>query len=195
MSLELVAPEQSSRTARSGLPSRSAQETFPIHTVTAFTGQREDRVPAVGREADVDLIALGWSGSLAPDRAPVVQAALESAHVPSCSCQSNLSRGGVIHKAAIVARLKSGAEEEAAELLAQGPPFDPEERGLNRHAAYLSAGEVVFVFEGPEVDVALDDLVGYPLGRPLRAALDRWRPLIEGHPRIARPAYEWERAR
>jgi hypothetical protein len=58
---------------------------------------------------------------------------------------------------------------------------------------YLSAGEVVFVFEGPEVEVVLDDLVGYPFGSALRAAFDRWLPLVDGSPRIARPAYEWER--
>jgi hypothetical protein len=51
----------------------------------------------------------------------------------------------------------------------------------------------VFVFEGPEVDVVLDDLLGYPFGPGLRAAFDEWRPLVEGPPRIARPAYAWER--
>jgi hypothetical protein len=88
--------------------------------------------------------------------------------------------------------LKSGAEEKAARLLAHGPPFDAEELGLRRHTVYLSAGEVVFVFEGPEVDAILDSLIGYPVAPTLRAAFDAWRPLVEGPPRIARPAYEWE---
>ena len=48
----------------------------------------------------------------------------------------------------IVARLREGTQAEAEELLDQGPPFDPEELGLERHAAYLTSGEVVFVFEG-----------------------------------------------
>jgi len=98
-----------------------------------------------------------------------------------------------MRRVAIVARLRSNAEEQAAELLENGPPFDLQEKGLQRHVAYLSAGEVVFVFEGPEVDVVIDDMVGYPFEPELRAALDRWRPLIEGYPRIARPVYEWER--
>ena len=93
---------------------------------------------------------------------------------------------------AIVARLKDGAEPRAAELLEQGPPFDPAERGFERHAVYLSATEVVFVFEGPEVDAILDDLVGEPFSWLLSAALDDWRPLIDGQPRIARSAYSWE---
>jgi hypothetical protein len=37
----------------------------------------------------------------------------------------------------------------------------------------------VFVFDGPEVDVVLDDMVGYPFEPALRAALDKWRPLVE----------------
>jgi hypothetical protein len=104
-----------------------------------------------------------------------------------------LSEERPIRRVAIIARLKPSAEQQAAELLAQGPPFDPDEIGLHRHEAYLSAGEVVFVFEGPEVDVVLDDLVGYPFGPTLRAAMDAWRPLVEEPPRIARSAYEWER--
>jgi hypothetical protein len=98
-----------------------------------------------------------------------------------------------IRHVAIVARLKSGTEQEAADLLAQGPPFDPAERGLDRHVVYLSADEVVFVFEGPEVDVVLDDLIESPFEPRVASALERWRPLIEGNPRIARPAYEWLR--
>jgi hypothetical protein len=47
---------------------------------------------------------------------------------------------------AIVARLKSGAEPRARELIASGPPFDPAESGFDRHAVYLSVDEVVFVF-------------------------------------------------
>jgi hypothetical protein len=89
--------------------------------------------------------------------------------------------------------LKSGTEQEAADLLAKGPPFDPGEKGLERHVVYLSADEVVFVFEGPEVDVVLDELIENPFEPVVVAALDRWRPLIDGNPRIARPAYEWRR--
>ena len=92
---------------------------------------------------------------------------------------------------AIVARLKTGAEPRAAELIARGPPFNPEASGLDRHTVYLSAGEVVFVFEGREVEWIVEQLVDDPL-RPLAAdALEEWRPLVEGEPRIARPAYVW----
>ena len=94
---------------------------------------------------------------------------------------------------AIIARLKSGAEPRAAELIGEGPPFDPAESGLRRHAVYLSAGEVMFVFEGDEVEWVVDGLVENPFRWQVSAALDAWRPLIDGEPRIARPAYAWER--
>lgn len=92
---------------------------------------------------------------------------------------------------AIVARLKSGAEPRAAELIAHGPPFDPRGRGFVRHAVYLSSDEVVFVFEGTEVEWLLDRLIDDPFEWPLVDALDEWRPLVEDHPRIARSVYSW----
>jgi hypothetical protein len=96
-------------------------------------------------------------------------------------------------RVALIARLRNGCEPEAAKLLAKGPPFDAGERGLDRHAAYLSSAEVVFVFEGSEVDTILGDMVDSPFEPKVQAALDLWRPLIEGPPRIGRLAYEWTR--
>jgi hypothetical protein len=97
-----------------------------------------------------------------------------------------------MRQVAIVARLKDGAEPRAAELLAKGPPFDPAERGFERHTVYLSATEVVFVFEGHEVDSTLDEMIGEPFSWLLSAALNEWRTLVDESPRIARPAYAWE---
>jgi hypothetical protein len=98
-----------------------------------------------------------------------------------------------VHRVAIIARLKDGCEPQAAKLLAEGPPFDADERGLQSHAVYLSASEVVFVFEGRDVDVVLGDMVDSPFQPSVQASLDTWRPLIEGPPRIGRLAYEWTR--
>ena len=40
----------------------------------------------------------------------------------------------------IVARLKEGAHEDRLRRCsAEGPPFDPEELGLHRHGAYMTA--------------------------------------------------------
>lgn len=94
---------------------------------------------------------------------------------------------------ALVARLRSGAEPVAAELIEKGPPFDPSEAGLTRHAVYLSAGEVVFVFEGHEVEWIVDSMVDDPFDWRVKDALTAWRPLVEST-RIARAAYVWEAA-
>jgi hypothetical protein len=51
-------------------------------------------------------------------------------------------------RVAIVARLKEGSGPRAAQLIAGGPPFDLAEIGLASHSVYLSAGEVVFNFDG-----------------------------------------------
>jgi hypothetical protein len=96
-----------------------------------------------------------------------------------------------VDRIAIVAHLKDGVEPRARELLEGGPPFSPRERGLSGHAVYLSASEVVFVFEGDEVEWRVDDLVNEPFQWPLAAAFDRWRELVEGPPRIARAVYAW----
>lgn len=98
-----------------------------------------------------------------------------------------------MRRLAIIARLKSGSEERAAELIAKGAPLDLEASGFDRHAVYLSASEVVFVFEGTEVDARLDDLIENPFRWMVSDAFDEWRPLIEDHPRIAREQYFWER--
>ena len=84
---------------------------------------------------------------------------------------------------AIVASLKPGMEEEARKLIAQGPPFDIGESGLERHTVYLSAREVVFVFEGQRggVDRRLHDRGPLPAG-----ALRCFRELAS--PRRARAA-------
>lgn len=92
---------------------------------------------------------------------------------------------------ALIARLKPGAEPAAAELIAQGPPFDVSDSGLLRHTVFLSADEVLFVFEGHEVEWIVDRLVDEPFQWPLLAAMDEWRPLLVDHPRIARCRYSW----
>ena len=96
-----------------------------------------------------------------------------------------------MNRIALVARLKPGAEGQASVLLEHGPPFDPAERGFARHAVYLLAGEVVFVFEGDEVEWIVDEIVNESFGA-VAGALGTWRELVEDPPRIARAVYTWE---
>jgi hypothetical protein len=91
----------------------------------------------------------------------------------------------------IVARLRDDAHDEAEVLLREGPPFDPGTAGLDRHAAYLTAGEVVFVFEAAEVEWIVNDLVDDPRTASFFAP---WEKLVEGTPRLAHERFYWSRA-
>src|SRR4029078_4214994 len=65
----------------------------------------------------------------------------------------------LMNRLMIVARLVEGAPEDAEPLIAHAPPFAPDDLGFHRHAAYLTAGEVVFLFEGLQVEWILNDVV------------------------------------
>ena len=91
----------------------------------------------------------------------------------------------------IVARLRDDAQDEAEILLHEGPPFDPEALRLDRHAAYLTAREVVFVFEGPEVEWTVNELIDDPV---ISSFFAPWQKLIDGPPRLAHERFYWSRA-
>jgi len=96
-----------------------------------------------------------------------------------------------VKRLVLVARLLPGTEAKVQDLLEVGPPFDPARVGLSRHLAYSTGTEVVFVFEGPEVEWTVDDLVNHPI---VAAALEPWRKVGDGLPRIAEELYAWEAA-
>jgi hypothetical protein len=98
-----------------------------------------------------------------------------------------------MERVAIVADLKRGSQKRASELIAKGPPFDLTESGLVSHRVYLSGGEVVFVFEAHEVESIVEDLLDEPFQYKLQGALDEWRAIVDGPPRIAREQFGWER--
>jgi len=98
-----------------------------------------------------------------------------------------------MERLAIVADVKEGTERRASELIARGAPFDLANTGIVRHFIYLSASEVVFVFEGHEVEWLIDSLIDEPFHYELQRALDEWRPIIDGTPRIAHEQFAWER--
>ena len=96
-----------------------------------------------------------------------------------------------MNRLVIVARLKEGAQEEAEQLLLEGPPFDPGDLGFTRHDAYLTSREVVFAFEAPEVEWLVNDIVDDPV---LSASFTPWQKLLDGPPRLAHERFHWERA-
>jgi hypothetical protein len=99
---------------------------------------------------------------------------------------------GRLERLALVARLKPGAHARSEELIAKGPPFDLQKSGFVRHSVFLSATEVVFVFEAHEVEWLVTALIEDPFKWMVIDALDAWRPLIDGHPRIAREKFSWK---
>ncbi|SRR6266508_1907995 len=95
-----------------------------------------------------------------------------------------------MERVAVVGNLKPGAEARAEALIKEGPPFNPEENGFERHAVFLSGDQIVFVFEGGRLDQLLHSVVAAP---DVAAKLRAWEPLLEGVPSIAHSAYFWQR--
>src|SRR4029078_7491747 len=97
-----------------------------------------------------------------------------------------------MERVAIVARLKEGSEQRAADLVGAGPPFDLTDTGIVRHSIYISAGEAVFVFEGHEVEWIVDELIDGPFQHALPRALEHWKEIVDGRPRVARERFGWQ---
>lgn len=100
-----------------------------------------------------------------------------------------LQRSNASHRAAIVLPLFQGSGDVARRLLADGPPFDPEALGLERHSVYLTDDEVVFIFEW-RGDTSFESLLAQPGVWDVAAA---WTELAAGPPRLAEAAYTWTR--
>ena len=91
---------------------------------------------------------------------------------------------------AVVVPIRRGTAEAARQLVEEGPPFDLERLGLERHHVFVSEREVVFFFEGERASAAVDALSRSP--RVLNAAV-RWRGILAGRPRLAQEQFGWTR--
>src|SRR6266496_5516098 len=92
---------------------------------------------------------------------------------------------------AVVVPIRRGAAEAARRLVEEGPPFDVEGLGLERHHVFVSEREVVFFFEGDSATAVVDALSRSP--RVLKAAV-RWRGILAGRPRLAEERFGWTRS-
>jgi nucleotide-binding universal stress UspA family protein len=93
-------------------------------------------------------------------------------------------------RVAVTVHLRPGSEERVAELLADGPPFDPGRIGLARHTVYAQGDTVVFVFEGEELERKLSALLN---DRLRSGAFAAWAALVANEPRLAHAVYHWDR--
>jgi hypothetical protein len=79
--------------------------------------------------------------------------------------------------------------EKVRELLRQGPPFDPSTMdGLDRHFVFMGEAEVVFIFEGSNVQAAVERLTRQPR---LWLAATSWRDCLAGRPTVIEGRYAW----
>lgn len=93
-------------------------------------------------------------------------------------------------RVAVVVPLRRGTADLARQLIEEGPPFEVEELGLERHHVFVSEREVVFFFEGESAAAAVDALARSP--GVLKAAV-RWRRIVAGRPRLAQERFGWTR--
>jgi hypothetical protein len=91
---------------------------------------------------------------------------------------------------AVVVPIRRGKVEDAQRLVEEGPPFDVEQSGIERHHVFVSEREVVFIFEGESAAAAVDALSRSP--DVLKAAM-RWRGILAGQPRLAEERFGWTR--
>ena len=95
----------------------------------------------------------------------------------------------VNERVAVVAKLRPASRERAAQIVAEGAPYELGETGFRRHSVFLAEDVAVFVFEGRNVQGLVSDLVN----DPTRSAMfSEWGPLLEGTPQLAREAFSWE---
>lgn len=91
---------------------------------------------------------------------------------------------------AVIGKLKPGSLERAEEIIVEhGPPFDLDEAGLERHSVFLSSDNVVFVFEGPNVERAVGRLVDDPA---VSGSFSVWGPVLDGTPQLAHERFFWK---
>jgi hypothetical protein len=124
-----------------------------------------------------------------------MRAGTEAEHAPGLDDQlmrlTSAATESAPSRAVLILPLVEGAQERVAELLREGPPFDPDEVGLGRHQVFLTRNEAVFLFEA-EVPGAADRLLS---SSRLWGAAAAWKDLVAGPPRLADDAFSWIRAR
>ena len=95
-----------------------------------------------------------------------------------------------VDRVAVVVPLREEKHREAELLLVEGPPFDPERAGLERHEVFLSDQEAIFVFEAVS-EVSLHQLL---TDTRVWVGAAGWHDVVAGAPRIAKAYYAWETA-
>lgn len=101
-----------------------------------------------------------------------------------------LERRERYERVTLIVPLRKNRLEQARELIAAGPPFDPETQGLAHHEVFLTDREARLPLRRRQAADAVQRLDREPAA--WRAAL-QWRTLLAGAPRLAHSAYSWRR--
>jgi hypothetical protein len=94
-----------------------------------------------------------------------------------------------VSRAVVVIPLKPEVQDRVQSLVRSGPPFDPQEAGLEGHHVFLSKHEAVFTFEGRTPE-ATERLVQ---DANVWIAASAWAEIVAGPPRVAEDVYDWVR--
>jgi hypothetical protein len=93
---------------------------------------------------------------------------------------------------ALAVPLKPGSREAVRELLAQGPPFDPDQLPeLEHHEVFVSDDQAIFVFQA---SAGIDAFASRLVDPDLLQAVLAWREHVAGPPHIAEGVYSWTRS-
>ncbi len=185
----------------SGSPQASGRLRVEPQAV-AFDG-RDERRRRVARSIGYDelrAVRLVQQGSEAgADRTLLVETTSGDVLIHSAALDSGLLQDlagriaelklGTRRRAVVVVPLRPGAEADARELAAAGPPFVPDDLPLESHEVFVSSSEAIFVFESTG-GAALESILR---ALDVWAAATAWRDLVAGSPRVASVAYSWHR--
>jgi hypothetical protein len=92
-------------------------------------------------------------------------------------------------KISVVAQIRPGKRDELARLLEQGPPFDLEAEGFERHEVFVGDTDVVFIFTGPGAVGRLERMAA---SRALFSLVLKMTGLVSA-PRMLNQTFEWHR--
>jgi hypothetical protein len=93
-----------------------------------------------------------------------------------------------VEQIAVVLPLKPEMVETARALVAEGPPFDPDDKSLDRHEIFVTANEAIFVFFGADACASVREIMR---DGAVWSAASRWTSCLAGAPRIADAGYAW----
>lgn len=99
-----------------------------------------------------------------------------------------LPRTGRPTSVAVLVPFVEGRDDVVRAFLAEGPPFDPAEIGIESHTVFLTEREAIFVFDAPGGVQELERILTEPDFWDMVAS---WQRSASGKPRLAVEAYSW----